>query len=60
VVLASTVSGALANAFLPAAPADKACVYCDYLHVCGPYEEERTKRKKQEELLPLKALRKHA
>jgi ATP-dependent helicase/nuclease subunit B len=58
-LLANTVSGALANAFLPAAPADKACEYCDYLHVCGPYEGERTGRKKQEELLPLKALRKH-
>jgi ATP-dependent helicase/nuclease subunit B len=58
-LLASTVSGALAEAFLPAAPAEKACEYCDYLQVCGPYEEERTKRKKQEELAPLKALRKH-
>ena len=58
-LLASTVSGALAKGFLPAAPADKACEYCDYLHVCGPYEEERTKRKKREELIPLTALREH-
>jgi ATP-dependent helicase/nuclease subunit B len=58
-LLSTTVSSALAKAFLPAAPADKACEYCDYLHVCGPYEEERTRRKKQEDLLPLKTLRKH-
>jgi CRISPR/Cas system-associated exonuclease Cas4 (RecB family) len=58
-LLASTVSGALAGGFLPAAPADKACEYCDYKIVCGPYEEERTRRKKRDELLPLKTLREY-
>jgi ATP-dependent helicase/nuclease subunit B len=57
-LVAKTVGDAIHKGFLPAAPADKACKYCDYLRVCGPYEEERTKRKKQEELVPLEALRK--
>ena len=30
-----------------------ACEYCDYLRVCGPYEEERTGRKRPDELVPL-------
>jgi ATP-dependent helicase/nuclease subunit B len=58
-LVAKTVRDAVAGAFLPAAPAERACTYCDYLRVCGPYEEERTKRKKQDELIPLQALRKH-
>jgi CRISPR/Cas system-associated exonuclease Cas4 (RecB family) len=57
-VVAKTVGQAVASAFLPAAPGEKACQYCDYLRVCGPYEEERVKRKKQDDLAPLHALRK--
>ncbi len=57
-LVAKTVGDAVAGAFLPAAPGDKACKYCDYLRVCGPYEEERTRRKRQDELAPLMALRK--
>jgi ATP-dependent helicase/nuclease subunit B len=58
-LVAKTVRDAVHGAFLPAAPGDGACKYCDYLRVCGPYEEERTKRKRQDELAPLVSLRKH-
>jgi ATP-dependent helicase/nuclease subunit B len=46
---------------LPAAPDEGACQYCDYLRVCGPYEELRTRKvKKQNPLKELIALRKRA
>lgn len=54
----STIGRALSESFLPAAPAKGACQYCDYLRVCGPYEEHRTSKvKKQDKLLPLVQLR---
>ena len=54
----STIGRALSESFLPAAPAKGACQYCDYLRVCGPYEEHRTSKvKKQDRLLPLVQLR---
>ena len=40
------INTAILNAFLPAAPATGACEHCDYRRICGPYEEERLKRKK--------------
>jgi ATP-dependent helicase/nuclease subunit B len=45
-----------ANAFV-AAPADKACTYCDYRMVCGPHEEQRVARKASAHLKSLVALR---
>ena len=54
----TTIGHALSDSFLPAAPAKGACQYCDYLRVCGPYEEHRTSKvKKQEKLVPLLQLR---
>ncbi|MBC8164927.1 MAG: exodeoxyribonuclease V subunit gamma [Bryobacteraceae bacterium] len=44
----SAVDEALKDAFLPAAPRKDACKNCDYLPVCGPYEEERTGRGKKD------------
>jgi ATP-dependent helicase/DNAse subunit B len=44
-LVARVVDGALAEPFLPAAPAPQACRFCDYQLVCGPYEELRTGRK---------------
>jgi ATP-dependent helicase/nuclease subunit B len=35
--------------FLPAAPDDGECQYCDYRRVCGPYEERRVQRKSEAE-----------
>jgi ATP-dependent helicase/nuclease subunit B len=43
--------------FLPAAPSERACTWCDFRPVCGPREEERTKRKARERLADLEALR---
>jgi ATP-dependent helicase/nuclease subunit B len=51
------VDSAIAEGFLPAAPRERGCEHCDYLPVCGPYEEERVRQKSQAELRPLKELR---
>ncbi len=48
---------ALRDAFLPAAPAARACEYCDYRSVCGPYEEIRVKGKPPDRLQDLMRLR---
>jgi CRISPR/Cas system-associated exonuclease Cas4 (RecB family) len=59
--LASQVLGAVEDAvrrgFLPAAPRDGACDWCDYRAVCGPYEETRVAKKKQGDLAALIELR---
>jgi ATP-dependent helicase/nuclease subunit B len=44
-LVARTVEAALEEPFLPALPARGACTFCDYQLVCGPYEEQRTRRK---------------
>ncbi|HEX4210823.1 MAG TPA: PD-(D/E)XK nuclease family protein, partial [Candidatus Binataceae bacterium] len=36
---------ALTDGFLPAAPDQRECLYCDYRRVCGPYEEMRVRHK---------------
>ncbi len=51
------VGRALADGFLPAAPAARACEWCDYKPVCGPYEEIRTARKPADKLAELFRLR---
>ena len=51
------IDEALAEGFLPAAPARDACQFCDFHAVCGPYEETRTQRKPRERLEPLVELR---
>ena len=45
------------DGFLPAAPRKDGCKHCEYLPVCGPYEEERVAEKSQAELKELKELR---
>jgi len=52
-----TIDEALRNGFLPAAPRKDGCKRCEYLPVCGPYEEERAGEKSQPELKALKELR---
>jgi len=47
----------LADAFLPAAPDDDACTWCDFLAVCGSFEETRSRIKPRERLVQLKAMR---
>jgi RecB family exonuclease len=51
------VSRALARGFLPAAPREGACLWCDYRLVCGPFEESRTGRKPADPLRELHQLR---
>ena len=55
--VARTIGDALAEPFLPAAPDEGACRWCDYRPVCGPYEEVRTRRKYAPPLAPLRDLR---
>jgi ATP-dependent helicase/nuclease subunit B len=42
---ARILEAALSQGFLPAAPAERECEYCDYRRVCGPYEASRVQRK---------------
>jgi ATP-dependent helicase/nuclease subunit B len=51
------IEDAMRNGFLPAAPRKDGCKRCEYLPVCGPYEEERVAEKSQPELKGLKELR---
>jgi RecB family exonuclease len=55
--VARVVERALAEGFLPAAPVERGCTWCDYRPVCGPYEEIRVKRKPRERLAELQRLR---
>jgi len=51
------IDRAVETGFLAAAPAARACTWCDFRPVCGPREEERTRRKARERLADLDALR---
>ncbi len=51
------VDRAIELGFLPAAPAERACVWCDFRTVCGPDEERRTGTKAADRLGDLRALR---
>ncbi len=52
-----TIRQGLADAFLPAAPDKDACTWCDFLAVCGSFEERRTSMKPRDRLVQIKALR---
>ena len=51
------VDRAIDLGFLPAAPAERACTWCDFLAVCGPDEPRRVATKPPEKLGDLEALR---
>jgi len=51
------IDDALVTGFLPAAPRERACLWCDYKVVCGPYEEMRTRQKPKERLAGLMDIR---
>lgn len=51
------IDKAVEEGFLPAYPKPDACDHCDYRLVCGPYEPERTSRKRSDRVLPLRELR---
>jgi ATP-dependent helicase/nuclease subunit B len=53
----SLIDQSIVDGFLPAAPRDGACSYCDYRMICGPYEELRVRRKKSDRLAVLEQLR---
>lgn len=51
------VDGAVEDPFFPPAPRERACEWCDFQGVCGPYEEIRASRKDQKPLAELARLR---
>ena len=51
------VDRAIELGFLPAAPGERSCTWCDFLAVCGPDEPRRVARKMREKLGDLDALR---
>jgi CRISPR/Cas system-associated exonuclease Cas4 (RecB family) len=51
------IDDAMRDGFLPAAPRKDGCKRCEYLPVCGPYEEERVAEKSQVELKTLREMR---
>jgi ATP-dependent helicase/nuclease subunit B len=56
-LVAATLAHHLDTGFFPAAPAKGACEYCDYRPVCGPYEEQRVRKKARDKLVQLTKLR---
>jgi ATP-dependent helicase/nuclease subunit B len=51
------IDRAIELGFLPAAPDERMCSWCDFRPVCGPNEEERIARKSPDKLGDLHALR---
>ncbi len=51
------VDRAIELGFLPVAPADRACSWCDFRSVCGPLEGQRVRIKSADKLADLLALR---
>jgi hypothetical protein len=51
------IDAAIVRGKLPAAPAPHACSLCDFHTVCGPYEEQRLRRKSEADLVELQELR---
>lgn len=52
-----TIDRAVENCFLPPAPREGACAWCNFQEVCGPYEELRSGKKDQSHLVGLTTLR---
>ena len=51
------INHSIEEGFLPPAPKERACRWCDFRAVCGPYEELRASRKDQKPLAALFRLR---
>jgi ATP-dependent helicase/DNAse subunit B len=57
-IVLRTIDAGVATPFLVPAPREDACIFCDFQEVCGPYEEIRLARKKENmPLVQLKAVR---
>jgi ATP-dependent helicase/DNAse subunit B len=52
-----TVDESVRTGFLPAAPTEKTCSFCDYASICGPNERRRSARKEGDRLVALDGLR---
>jgi CRISPR/Cas system-associated exonuclease Cas4 (RecB family) len=52
------IDRAIELGFLPPAPAERACSWCDFRIVCGPHEAERVRLKSADKLGDLEHLRK--
>jgi ATP-dependent helicase/nuclease subunit B len=52
-----TIDRAIEKGFLPAAPKEEGCKWCDFAQVCGPYEEIRVAKKDERPLSELVQLR---
>ncbi len=52
-----TIDESIRTGFLPPAPTEKACSFCDYVSVCGPHERRRSLRKEGDRLVKLDSLR---
>lgn len=52
-----TINDAIGQGFLPPAPKERACRWCEFRAICGPYEEIRINRKDQKPLATLFRLR---
>jgi CRISPR/Cas system-associated exonuclease Cas4 (RecB family) len=51
------IDRAIELGFLPAAPDERACTWCDFRAVCGPHEYQRVSRKAPDKLGDLEELR---
>lgn len=51
------IDRSIKTGFLPAAPRQGDCGFCDFQSVCGPYEEQRTARKPRQKLDDLQKVR---
>jgi CRISPR/Cas system-associated exonuclease Cas4 (RecB family) len=51
------VDRAIELGFLPVAPSNRACAWCDFRVVCGPHEEQRVRLKSADKLGDVLALR---
>jgi ATP-dependent helicase/nuclease subunit B len=51
------IDRAIELGFLPAAPAERACTWCDFRPICGPDAARHAARKPAEQLADLAALR---
>jgi ATP-dependent helicase/nuclease subunit B len=51
------IDRSIEQGFLVAAPAERACTWCDFRPVCGPGEEDRVSRKAADKIADLEALR---
>jgi CRISPR/Cas system-associated exonuclease Cas4 (RecB family) len=51
------IDRAIELGFLPPAPSERACTWCDFRSICGPDEARHVKRKAAEPLRDLEALR---